>query len=103
TPFDKVELIEEDIHKAHFIYWPDKERAIMEPYENGSPVKTRYYAPGYEKEIDDQNNERDLCYVYGPEGNVTAILETVNDVNNFYYVLTDHLGSITHIIDRDGN
>src|SRR5690606_35039793 len=39
----------------------------------------------------------------GPEGNVTAILETVNDVNNFYYVLTDHLGSITHIIDRDGN
>src|SRR5690606_9671585 len=50
TPFDKVELIEEDIHKAQFTYWPDKERAIMELYENGSPVKTRYYAPGYEKE-----------------------------------------------------
>ncbi len=42
------------------------------------------------------------AYIEGPHGHIVAIWEIMNDVDQMYYTLTDHLGSITHIINEAG-
>ncbi|XZF14273.1 FG-GAP-like repeat-containing protein [Chitinophagaceae bacterium MMS25-I14] len=104
TPFNKVESITEGSSTAKFTYWADGSRATMMLYENGVLQKTKYYATGFEREEDAiTGNVRDLCYVSGIGGEIVAILERNNGTDKKYFVLTDHLGSITHIIDENGS
>jgi RHS repeat-associated protein len=104
APFDKVATIEEGVNKAQFSYWADGDRAKMELLENNVLKKTKYYAGDYEKEIDAATGEvRELCYVYGPDDNLMSILERKNGEDKTFYILTDHLGSITQILDENGN
>ncbi len=103
TPFDKVATIEEGPNKALFTYWADGDRARMEFWENNQLKKARYYADNYEKETDITGRLRELCYVYGPEGTLVAVLEKEYGINKTRLVLTDHLESITHILNEQGS
>ncbi len=104
TPFDKVSTIEEGTNKAQFSYWPDAERGKMELFENGTLKKTKYYTNNFEREIDAVTGVvRDLCYIYSPDAGLVGIIEKKNGLEKNYLVLTDHLGSITHILDQNGN
>lgn len=104
TQFNKVGSIEEGQDKSTFDYWPDESRSKMELYQNSLLQKIKYYASGYEKELDvTTNTTRDLCYVYDSESRLIAILERNSGVDKIYYVLTDHLGSITQLLDENGN
>jgi RHS repeat-associated protein len=104
TPFNKVSSIVENANNATFTYWADGTRSSMTLSQNNSPLKTKYYAPNFEREIDALTGiTRDLCYVTGTDGHVVAILEKINSADNDYFVETDHLGSINQIIDANGN
>lgn len=104
TPFNKVATITEGINKAQFSYWADAERAKMELLENNVLKKTKYYSSDFEKEIDAATSSiRELVYVNTPDGNIAAIIEKKNGIVKPYFVLTDHLGSITHILNDYGN
>jgi RHS repeat-associated protein len=104
TPFDKVATIEEGVNKARFSYWSNEERAKMELLENNVLRKTRYYVNDYEKEVDAITGEiKERCYIYGADDALVSILEKKNGIEKTYYVLTDHLGSITQVLDENGN
>jgi RHS repeat-associated protein len=104
TPFNKVSSITQSDGKgATFAYWPDQERSRTGFIVYGSLKKTKSYAPCFEKEKDESTGSiRELCYVYGPEGNLVNILERKDGVDKVYYILTDHLGSITQVLDAGG-
>ncbi|HRP91128.1 MAG TPA: FG-GAP-like repeat-containing protein [Edaphocola sp.] len=101
TPFKKVETINENGVAATFTYWPDGERASMTI--TGSPHdRTVYYAPDYEKtEID--GIVKEYSYITNENGFITTILGKEDGSSIRYYVLTDYLGSITHIMNHNGN
>ena len=101
TPFDKVSTISENGYIAKFNYWPDEERAVMR-IGNEDAERTVYYAPDYDRIVTEEG-VRELCYVRGPEGNIVAIIENQDGTEHTYYVLTDHLGSITQVFDDAGN
>ncbi|WP_118976990.1 FG-GAP-like repeat-containing protein [Taibaiella koreensis] len=103
TPFNKVSEITEGDDKVHFEYWNDGNRSTMKYYHAGVLLKTKYYAPLFEREVDNITGQtRDLCYIVGPEGNIVSILEKQNGIDKKYFVLTDHQGSLTHIVDENG-
>lgn len=104
TPFDKIASVEEGTNKLTFAYWADQSRSKMERYTGNVLTSTTYYAPGFEKTVDAATGSvRELCYVSGAEGDIVSILERKNGVDKTYLVLTDHLGSITQILDDNGN
>jgi hypothetical protein len=69
--------------------------------ENGATTKTKYYAPGYEKEVT-SSGTWELYYVNCPYG-LVAINIRKNGADSTYYVDSDHLGSILALIRNNGS
>jgi len=107
TPFDKIEQIEENNMYNSFAYWPNGERLGMAAWDWDAGLSTyKIYGPDFEREQSDLFGNRSFTYIRGPEGDVVGIVEIDNydDQNPVeYFVLTDHLGSFTHIFDKQGN
>lgn len=101
--FNKVKSIEEGTWKARFDYWPSEQRSAMEVYKKNILQTTTYYAGDYEEEVDSINGTvKQRCYIYSPDGDMVAVIETVGVTEQVFYILTDHLGSITHVVDGSG-
>ena len=129
TSFNSVETIIEGDYKKELLYGYDGQRILMRSYENiaaeGQPenwkrVATKYYADNFEVTEKDTitvfipNDPNDLVikkvlYVSAPTGLVAAMVEekvencTWNRSLKFYYILTDHLGSITQLLYYDND
>lgn len=103
TPFKKVKTINENGITATFTYWPDGERASLS-IARGAHPRIVYYAPDYEKIIAG-SSEKEYCYLKNEQGNIAAIIGT-DDVTGKpfrYYVLTDYLGSLSHVLNTNGS
>ncbi len=101
TKFNKAEKITEGDYELNIIYGPENYRKKTELKENGQTITTRYYAGNYEKEIT-QNGTKEYHYISGPSG-LIAVYIIENDVGELYYTITNYLGSILIITDKDGN
>ncbi|MBL0049726.1 MAG: VCBS repeat-containing protein [Bacteroidetes bacterium] len=66
----------------------------------GNNIEERYYISDYEKNID-QTDITEVHYIGAPSG-LAAIYVIQNGVKNFYYVYTDHLGSIQKLTNEQG-
>jgi RHS repeat-associated protein len=105
TSFNKVSSINDSINKKLYrleiTYGPDQQRVKNIFKENGATTKTKYYAPGYEKEVI-SSGTRELYYVNCPYG-LVAINIRKNGADSTYYVDSDHLGSILALIRNNGS
>jgi len=100
--FNKVSLIEEDTKKLEFNYGPDEERRMMMEYTNNNLQKTTYYLSNYE-EIEINNSvAKKTHYIYGLNGLIAIMIEGADQSQTFYYTCTDHLGSITALVNTSG-
>ena len=64
---------------------------------NGQISQTKYYFGSYEKTIEGKT-VTEYCWLPGG-----ALYKTTNGTGELLFTYTDHLGSITHITDNDGN
>ena len=94
----KVATISEGNYTMEFTYGPDEQRWKSVLKRNGDIVRTIIYANNYER-ITEGSLTRHFCYM---DGGAVNIAED-NDDDTTYYSVTDHLGSITKLVDLDGN
>jgi len=97
----KATKIEEGDYELNITYGYDNQRRKSVMTNNGQPVYTRYYLGKYEIEVTPTGTKQ-ICYIPGPAGNI-AVQITENSTSSLYYTLTDHLGSITAIVNEQGN
>jgi RHS repeat-associated protein len=95
-----TQTITEGTHGFTVKYGHDLQRRKTILTNNGSTVKTRLYAGDYEKEITPAGT-KEYHYIYTPSG-LTAVIIRQNGQDNFYYTFTDHLGSITSLVNTSG-
>ena len=91
--------IEEDNSSYAIYYNPLKQRIKTVCTPVGGPAITRYYSGSYEKTITG-STVTETHYVISPTG-LVAILVKQGTAVQTYYVETDHLGSVTGVINTD--
>ncbi len=91
--------IEEDNSSYAIYYNPLKQRIKTVCTPVGGPAITRYYSGSYEKTITG-STVTETHYVSSPTG-LVAVLVKQGPAVQTYYVETDHLGSVTGIINTD--
>ncbi len=120
TSFSSVSAIKEYINGANmeavFHYAPDNQRSLMQVYKNTNNnlalQYTKFYGINFEqytKGADPNNtaNRRNFHYISAP-GGARMLYVSTGDVRmdrpgQLYYLLTDHQGSMTHIVNEAGN
>ncbi len=100
TPFNKVESIFEFFYEKRFTYGPFRTRKKVDSYEYSELKSTKYYLGNYEKKISGSNT-KEIHYIGGVDG-LAAVYIIDNGIGTLYYVCTDHLGSITALVDESG-
>jgi RHS repeat-associated protein len=91
-----------DENIMNFIYGPANQRKKVEFYKNSSsvPSYTKYYSGNLEEIINQDGNNRRIYYISCPSG-VVAMYEVLNSEDNFFYIHSDHLGSILTITNSN--
>jgi RHS repeat-associated protein len=85
-----------------FLYSPVQNRLRTEHYnENDQLIKTKYYSGSYERTIIN-DTVRHYHYIWSPEGPVALVIQIDDDEPEIYYLCTDHLNSITGIMNSSG-
>lgn len=105
TPFNKIAAIEEHYpvaRRIEFTYKPDEQRGVAKYYTGGVLSKTRYYSGNYEKTVEAGGAVRELCYIAVDGEPVAMFVKNGTSATQLKYILTDHLGSITHILNDAG-
>ncbi|MDY0078735.1 MAG: RHS repeat-associated core domain-containing protein, partial [Bacteroidales bacterium] len=111
TPFNKVSFISNTYpngrnHEFHITYGPDNQRKfslLAEDQGVGMPLLTEtYYLGQYETKRNLPSTEQKIHYLSSPTG-LFGILVQNGSSEQLYYVLKDHLGSITGVADASGN
>ncbi|HCI55159.1 MAG TPA: hypothetical protein DFI01_04450 [Bacteroidales bacterium] len=102
--FESINTISEDVYSATFIYNSDNERTKMELQQNGGTILTRWYpSESYIKETSG-GVTKEYTFIGGDEYTAPAVAIKTNGGNPvYYYLLRDHLGSITHVVDATNN
>jgi RHS repeat-associated protein len=104
TSFESVNTISESPYSASFIYNPDEERAKMEVSQSGSVILSRWYtSSGYIKEIS-AGVTKEYTFIGGDAYTAPVLAIKQNgSAPTWYYLLRDHLGSITHVVNASNN
>ncbi len=102
TPFLKAATITEgsSSNMLTFSYGADFDRKKVVLTNNTHTFYTRYFLPGYEKNIDGQTGDvTEVHYINCGDG-LNAMYVAINGVGTMYYTYTDHLGSIVRVTDN---
>lgn len=104
TSFESVNTISESPYSASFIYNSDEERAKMEVSQSGSVILSRWYtSSGYIKEIS-AGVTKEYTFIGGDAYTAPVLAIKQNgSAPTWYYLLRDHLGSITHVVNASNN
>ena len=100
TSFWRPATISENYYVASFTYNGEGDRVRMRMRHNGSASYTRYYL-GNCYEIDSTSTVKERLYLGGDYYTAPAVLVKTSSGANIYYILRDHLGSITRIYKSD--
>jgi RHS repeat-associated protein len=83
-------------------YGIDKQRIQTILTNGNTTIYQRTFVGDYEEETTSAG-ARKIHYISGGSGGLVAIYIEANSVGTMYYVLKDHLGSITGLVDETGN
>jgi RHS repeat-associated protein len=114
TPYGRAKTIEQNEYKADFVYTASLNRTAMNMYKNDALLYTKYYVGGYEEKYYAASadsltptattaTKQSTIYIPFPDGTLAVYISSVAAANTtesngkFYYVATDHLGSIIAI------
>lgn len=103
TSFSRPKSISENDYIAEFTYSAECERIKMEISRNDKKIITRYYLGDCYELEESSTGSKERLYLGGDYYTAPAVLVKENGIEKVYNILRDHLGSITHIIDPDGN
>ena len=103
TSFESVNTIFEGAYSATFVYNPENERAKMEIKQNGSTILTRWYlGSDYIKETS-AGVTKEYSFIGGNAYTAPCVAVKQQGIpTRFYYLLRDHLGSVTGVTDSTG-
>ena len=101
--FEKVSSIGEGSYGATFVYDSGGERVKMNVTQNGASILTRtYIGSRYIKEV--QNGvTKEYTFIGGDSYSAPGVIMQQGGVKTRYYLLRDHLGSVTHVVDNSGS
>jgi hypothetical protein len=105
TPFRTVNSIEENGIELTYTYGPGQSRYKGIWKNNGTQYRKRIYASGYEineETVNGVTTTQSISYVSSPSG-LCALYVEENGSGTFFYVHTDHLGSITAVTNANGS
>jgi len=86
-----------------YTYTPLDQRIKAILYNStGQVVKTTWYAGLYER-VTTNSSTRHYYYINSPDGPVALAIQTGTETPVIYYICKDHLGSITGIMEADGD
>jgi len=103
TSFDQVSTIGEGDYYATFTYNADDQRAKMQVTDLGSTILTRWYAGSrYIKEVKGSLT-RHYTWIGGDAYTAPVLVYQYGTTTNWYYVLRDYLGNITHLVWTTNN
>src|SRR5690606_29685819 len=114
TPFNKVYTVQEDGRLMGFTYGPDEQRmrsVYINPYAWGPlepGFRVRTYSHNYEEtevgtEFPPTNTSTTQTAYVHAGGRLVAMLQKSNGgATQVRYAHTDHLGSLTHILNTNG-
>lgn len=95
--FSRPLTISENGYTATFDYNGDYDRVKMTVKQGNNSVLTRYYLGGcYELDVTGSSTKEKL-YLTGDYYSAPAVVVKEGSTSNIYYILRDHLGSITHV------
>lgn len=99
TSFEKISHISEKNIEADIIYNYEDDRTRMVVKQSGIPILTRWYPNnGYIKEYAG-GNTKEYTFIGGDAYSAPVVAVKCNNSTIWYYLIRDHLGSITHIVD----
>ncbi len=102
TSFEQPSEITENPYQAIFKYNSSGQRAKMEVKQNGSAILTRWYAGSrYIKEIEGSTTT-EYTWIGGDAYSAPILAVKQGTNKTFYYLLRDHLGTITHVTNTSG-
>jgi RHS repeat-associated protein len=100
TSFESIKTITEDEYHAAFVYNSDNERAKMDVQQNGTTILTRIYPTGNYLKETAGGVTKEYTFIGGDAYSAPCVaIKQQGGTTRFYYILRDHLGSITHVID----
>ena len=102
TSFSRPKTISENGYTAEFIYTGDYDRVKMTILQKGNKISTRYYMGDCYELEETPETKKERLYLGGDYYSAPTVLVREKGLSKLYYILRDHLGSITHIIDADG-
>jgi RHS repeat-associated protein len=103
TSFEKVNSLTEGGYSAAFVYNADRQRAKMDVTQNGTNILSRYYAgSSYIKDIV-AGVSKEWTYIGGDAYTAPVIAVTLVSGTIYYYLLRDHLGTVTHVVRSTDN
>ena len=97
NPPDSVEITKT------FYYGSDGQRVLMVSQEDNVIVSKKYYVGEYEYTVyPSPAPAKEVTFISSPTGLIAANVK-IDTTTTFYYVLTDHLGSITQLLKSNGD
>lgn len=103
TSFEQPSSITESPYQALFTYNADGERAKMEVKQSGATIKTRWYAGSRYLKETAGGVTKEFTWIGGDAYSAPCLAVTQSGTTTYYYLLRDHLGTITHVTDASGN
>lgn len=99
--FDRPNTITDNGYTISYTYNGNFDRVKKRQIKNGN-VKQRYYLGGCYELDSDVNGSKERLYLCGDYYSAPAVLIKNGSSSSVYYILRDHLGSITHVINSSG-
>ena len=100
--FDRPNTITGNGYTVSYTYNGDYDKVKMKKMKNGSVILQRYYLGGcYEADVT-SSGTKEKVYLNGDYYSAPAVLIKNGSSSSVYYILRDHLGSITHIVSSSG-
>ncbi len=103
TSFEQPATITESPYQTLFTYNASGERAKMEVKQSGTTIKTRWYAGSRYLKETAGGVTKEFTWIGGDAYSAPCLAVTQSGATTYYYLLRDHLGTITHTTDASGN
>jgi len=101
TSFEKVNQIAQGAYSATLLYNADYQRAKMIITQGGSTILTRWYAGNVYMKETAGGVTKEYTYLGGDAYTAPVIAVTQGGNTAYFYLLRDHLGSVTHVVRSD--
>lgn len=99
TSFEQVSTIDEGDYHAEFTYNSDNQRAKMLVTDLGSTLLTRWYVGSRYLKETSGSTTKEYTWIGGDAYSAPVVAEKTGSTINYYYLLRDYLGNITHKVN----